>query len=413
MLETKIIDTLLKNIELIPFVELDEKWFLIAENKLLAKAFLVNGIQSLKDVEQVIKDYDPFTSIDFDHLEDRGFDGEYIAPLQKLEAMLKELKIAHLKDDLIKLSKRYSDNPTVVNFEKMRAVSEELEEEQAPPNDGSLNESLDELRSRFEKEVPMGLKSYGKLDMALGGGLKGGQLITIGARPGVGKSAFGVNLAAKILERNPKARVDFFVLEMSQRSMVERFITLKTGVQTLKIQHAKKMIGSNKEKEKVMASYDYYENSKLRIYDDLFDCDDIIRTIRRNSRENDEYIAFIDYLGLMQVSDKRKQAYEKVSEITRKLKMLTNDSDIPVVVFSQLNRAIESRQNKRPNLSDLRDSGSVEQDSNIVGFLYATEPRDDEEEFTILDIQKNREGNIGAVKYRFDKALMNFEEVFT
>lgn len=413
MLETKIIDTLLKNIELIPFVELDEKWFLIPENKLLAKAFLVNGIQSLKDVEQVIKDYDPFTSIDFDHLEDRGFDGEYIAPLQKLEAMLKELKIAHLKDDLIKLSKRYSDNPTVVNFEKMRAVSEELEEEQAPPNDGSLNESLDELRSRFEKEVPMGLKSYGKLDMALGGGLKGGQLITIGARPGVGKSAFGVNLAAKILERNPKARVDFFVLEMSQRSMVERFITLKTGVRTLKIQHAKKMIGSNKEKEKVMASYDYYENSKLRIYDDLFDCDDIIRTIRRNAKENDEYIAFIDYLGLMQVSDKRRQAYEKVSEITRKLKMLTNDSDIPVVVFSQLNRAIESRQNKRPNLSDLRDSGSVEQDSNIVGFLYATEPRDGEEEFTILDIQKNREGNIGAVKYRFDKSLMNFEEVFT
>ena len=84
-------------------------------------------------------------------------------------------------------------------------------------------------------------------------------------------------------------------------------------------------------------------------------------------------------------------------------------SDIPLVLFSQLNRGIEARQNKRPMLSDLRDSGSIEQDSNVVGFLYAEE-QEGQEEITYLDIKKNREGNIGVNKFHFDKAAMRFEE---
>ena len=91
--------------------------------------------------------------------------------------------------------------------------------------------------------------------------------------------------------------------------------------------------------------------------------------------------------------------------------MLTNESDIPLVLFSQLNRGIESRQNKRPMLSDLRDSGSIEQDSNVVGFLYA-EAQEGKEEITFLDFQKNREGNTGVTRFKFDKAAMKFEERF-
>ena len=227
--------------------------------------------------------------------------------------------MAHLEDGLTRTTRRYAENPTAANFGKIKAAIDDLDEAQRPKEDGRLDNSLNQLSERLKPDVSMGLKSFGMLDMILGGGLKGGQLITIGARPGVGKTAFGVNLAEKVLERNQSARIDFFVLEMSQRSMVERFITSRTGIKTINVQHARKMT-TPEEKKQLQEAYEHLKRQNLRIYSNIFEVDEIIRTIRRNARENPEYLAIVDYLGLISVSDKRKQAYEKVSEITRKLK---------------------------------------------------------------------------------------------
>lgn len=409
--QKQVLANLLLKPEIAAYIELDESWFIDQMDRQIVSVITNSpGISSHSEIERLIRNENPFSPVDEDLLFKIAAEGEYIDTLAKTETLLASIKVAHYEDQLTRATRRYTENPTAANFGKMKAAIDELDEAQRPKDDGRLDNSLNQLAERLEIDAPMGLKSFGMLDMILGGGLKGGQLITIGARPGVGKTAFGVNLAEKVLERNRSARIDFFVLEMSQRSMVERFITSRTEIQTLNIQHAKKMT-TNSEKKQLQEAYRQLKRQNLRIYSNLFEVDDIIRTIRRNARENPEYLAIIDYLGLMSVSDKRKQAYEKVSEITRKLKMLTNESDIPLVLFSQLNRGIEARQNKRPMLSDLRDSGSVEQDSNVVGFLYS-DAQEGKEELTYLDIKKNREGNTGVTKFAFNKPLMKFEERF-
>ena len=102
------------------------------------------------------------------------------------------------------------------------------------------------------------------------------------------------------------------------------------------------------------------------------------------------------------------RSHIQVGEITRTLKILTNELNIPIILLSQLNRAVENRQDKKPNLSDLRESGSVEQDSNVVMFLH--EDGEDEGK-TIVSVAKNREGFTGDIEYRFLKSKMYFEEV--
>lgn len=407
--QRQVLANLLLKPEIAAYVELDDSWFIDQVDRQIVSVIANSpGISSHTEIERAVRNIDPFSPVSEDLLFNIASDGEYLDTLAKTETLIESIKIAHFEDQLTRATRRYTENPTAANFGKMKEAIDSLDEAQRPKDDGRLDSSLDQLTERLNIDVSMGLKSFGMLDMTLGGGLKGGQLITIGARPGVGKTAFGVNLAEKVLERNRSARIDFFVLEMSQRSMVERFITSRTGIKTLNIQHAKKMTTAE-EKKQLQETYRQLKSQNIRIYSNSFEVDDIVRTIRRNARENPEYLAIIDYLGLISVSDKRKQAYEKVSEITRKLKMLTNESDIPLVLFSQLNRGIEARQNKRPMLSDLRDSGSIEQDSNVVGFLYAEE-QEGQEEITYLDIKKNREGNIGVNKFHFDKAAMRFEE---
>ena len=410
-MQKQVIANVLLKPEIAAFIELDDSWFIDPVDQKIISVITSNpGIQKHTDIEKAIRNEEPFSPVDADLLFSKASEGEYIDTLAKTETLIASIKVAHLEDGLTRTTRRYAENPTAANFGKMKAAIDDLDEAQRPKEDGRLDNSLNQLSERLKTDVSMGLKSFGMLDMILGGGLKGGQLITIGARPGVGKTAFGVNLAEKVLERNRSARIDFFVLEMSQRSMVERFITSRTGIKTINVQHARKMT-TPEEKKQLQEAYEHLKRQNLRIYSNIFEVDEIIRTIRRNARENPEYLAIVDYLGLISVSDKRKQAYEKVSEITRKLKMLTNESDIPLVLFSQLNRGIESRQNKRPMLSDLRDSGSIEQDSNVVGFLYA-EAQEGKEEITFLDFQKNREGNTGVTRFKFDKAAMKFEERF-
>jgi replicative DNA helicase len=162
---------------------------------------------------------------------------------------------------------------------------------------------------------------------------------------------------------------------------------------------------------RIKESMDAYRGLNIRVFDRTPNLGDILATIRRNASktERNKYVAMIDYIGLINVAGDLPR-YMQVSEITRELKVAANEYDIPIVELSQLNRGIESRMDKRPTLSDLRESGSVEQDSNVVGFLY--KPNEEEApQIERLAIEKNRDGVTGDLYFNFIGSEMKFQEI--
>jgi len=322
----------------------------------------------------------------------------------------KQLKEEFLTDKIITAATNLTNMPNRENLSMLEYLMDVKAQEDEEEATGEIKPITDSLRDRFDKDLPEGLKTYGGLDMAFNGGIRGNKLITLAARPAVGKSAFAVNLALKVMERNSNVTIDFFSLEMGDIDVMERFVMAKTGLAAIKVQRPKKT-ASEKEKLQLEGAYQYFDKSDMRIYDNKFDVDDIIRTIRKRGRDKKDYIAIVDYIGLVGVSDKRKDTTARVSEITLKLKRLTNNLNIPILALAQLNR--EVKQTDQPQLSHLRDSGSIEQDSNAILFLH--EKADDRfpgKVLTQLTVAKNREGSTGKVDFAFDKPHMHFDEQY-
>ena len=161
----------------------------------------------------------------------------------------------------------------------------------------------------------------------------------------------------------------------------------------------------------VKQSMQDYSKLDIRVYDRTPNLSDILTVIRRNAAKakSNKYVAFVDYIGLVSAPN-QSERYLQVGEITRQLKVTANEYDVPIIALSQLSRAIESRMDKRPALSDLRESGSIEQDSNVVGFLY--KPNEEEApQVERLAIEKNREGATGDIYLVFTPSEMKFMEI--
>ena len=175
-------------------------------------------------------------------------------------------------------------------------------------------------------------------------------------------TAYAINLAIEMLQRQPDVQIDFFTLEMTKIAMAKRFVSRLTGINSYKFKNTKTML-KDEEKREVIAKMDWLNKTGLRIHDSKFKLSDIERTIRqrRHEHRDGEYIAFIDYVGLVNAGGGLDR-YLEVGKISRTLKLLTNELNIPIVVLSQLNRGVEARQDKKPVLSDLRESGDLEQD---------------------------------------------------
>lgn len=220
-------------------------------------------------------------------------------------------------------------------------------------------------------------------------------------------TAYGVSLVVEILQKNPNVQVDFFSLEMSKTEMFKRFVARTTGINGYKFKNAKIALNDD-EKRQVIKSADWFNKTGLRIHDNKFSLSAIERTIRQRKHEAEgDYLAVIDYIGLIDAEDNNIQRNQAIGKISRKLKRLTNELEIPILVMSQLNRGVEHRENKVPVLADLRESGDLEQDANVVGFLSENKERDHVIDFTIA---KNRNGQLGTLYYDFFKPAMTFTE---
>lgn len=201
-------------------------------------------------------------------------------------------------------------------------------------------------------------------------GFQNGALIILAARPAMGKSAFALNLAYNVatLNKGGQARVAVFNLEMSSEQLVERMIASNSQISLKNIKS-----GSLQQSEWLRFNTAINNLSGLNIYfDDSSDTS--IASIRSKCRKLklDEGLDFIviDYLQLIASSDNRQSEFDKVTKISRSLKLLARELEVPVLTLSQLSREVEKRDDKHPGMADLRSSGSIEQDADIVMFLY-------------------------------------------
>lgn len=240
-------------------------------------------------------------------------------------------------------------------------------------------------------------------------GLKNSDFMILAARPSMGKTAFALNIAS-YLSIKKDTPVAFFSLEMSSNQLIHRIFSsygliplfnLKSG--NLDDAHTQKLIKvSNK-----------LSQSKLIINDEISNLMSLRSIARKLKRENDIKLIIIDYLQLLE-GTRRENRNLEISEISRSLKILAKELDIPIIALSQLSRSVESRQAKKPMLSDLRESGSLEQDADIVMFLYREDyynPETENKNITDVIIAKNRNGPTGTIPVYFHKEYVRFQDL--
>ena len=216
----------------------------------------------------------------------------------------------------------------------------------------------------------------------------------------MGKSALALNIAVNMaIDKGYKAAV--FQLEMNQISIVERIMANRASIPMDKL---KKGELSHKEWDAVVNISNQLSASGINIYDDVYSLKEIRSECKRLKLQKGLDVVFIDYLQLIENGSGNRTRNEEVSQISRSLKLIAKELDITVVALSQLSRAPEARNDHRPQLSDLRDSGSIEQDADVVMFLYRNAYYDPEsEDAGALDIiiAKHRNGETGTIKARW------------
>ena len=199
-------------------------------------------------------------------------------------------------------------------------------------------------------------------------GLQNGDLILVAGRPSMGKTAFGLSIAASFIENNIPSV--FYSLEMSSRSVMYRIISILSKVELKRIFQAKELTDSDF--EKIGKAVELIEKSNFFIDDtSALSPSEILSRSRKLKREQPELgLIVIDYLQLMRADQSNPSRVNEISEISRATKALAKELDIPVIALSQLNRASETRTNKVPILADMRDSGALEQDADLVIFPF-------------------------------------------
>ena len=244
-------------------------------------------------------------------------------------------------------------------------------------------------------------------------GLQPSDLIIVAARPSMGKSSLVLNIAEHVALAGHKS-VAFFSLEMSKEQLVQRLLCSQAQIDASRLR-----IGQLQESEwpKLVQAADNLSNAKIMLDDTPgMTALEMRSKARRWKNENGLDLIIVDYLQLMQGSSKRASdnRQQEMSDISRSLKGLARELNVPVIALSQLSRSVEQRTSKRPMLSDLRESGALEQDADIVCFIYRDDyynPDTDQKNVAELIVAKHRNGAVGTVPLYFRKDITRFYDL--
>jgi replicative DNA helicase len=246
---------------------------------------------------------------------------------------------------------------------------------------------------------------------ALTGGMNGGDLAILAARPSMGKTALALNIARNhAVDYN--GCVAFFSLEMTKRELVLRLLLGEAKIDNSRFRAG--MLGDT-DWRKLTQAASVLENARI-LFDDSMavTVGDLAAKARRLDRDQKLSLLVIDYIQLVSGRGDGERREQQVADISRSLKLLAKDLDIPVIALSQLNRGPENRPDKRPQLSDLRESGAIEQDADIVMFVYRDEVYDHESPDAgkaEVIISKQRNGPTGTVKLQFENKFGRFHSL--
>ena len=336
--------------------------------------------------------------------------------------IVKEKKILR---DLISASGDISEKAfsTGMDMEEMMDDIEKrifsISQKSVPQKFSSIGEGLKGAYERIERlhsgegglrGVPSGFQD---LDNILSG-FQRSDLVVLGARPSIGKTSLALDIARSIAV-NHKQPVGIFSLEMSKEQVIDRFISSQANVPLWNLR-----TGKLKEDDAfscIQGALD--ELSKAPIFIDDTPSPNILQMrsmARRLQSESGLSLLVVDYLQLIQPRTSSDNMVSQITEISRGLKGLARELNIPVIALSQLSRAVDQRENKRPRLSDLRESGSIEQDADVVMFIYRKDhekanPSPEEMGMTEIIVAKHRNGPTGTIKLRFDQEKVSFMSV--
>lgn len=275
--------------------------------------------------------------------------------------------------------------------------------------DTILQRSFEKIRHALAEPqgltgVPTNFADFDKITS----GLQKSDLILLAARPSMGKTALALNMAMNAaLEKNV---VVIFSLEMSEKQLVDRILSAYSGINSRKFNTGKL---DSQEFNELVETLQYLMGTKLFIDDtERISVSELHSKALKIKNEYGLNLIVIDYIQLIQpAKEYRGNRVQEITEISRELKLLAKKLDVPIIAVSQLSRNVEQRNDKRPILSDLRDSGALEQDADIVIFLYREDFYDSESlnpNINELIIAKNRNGITGTVELQFDSECLRF-----
>lgn len=415
-LEQKILAKMLNDIDDVKMQGIEAKWFEDRTHYQLASTLLKEGFNynDYSEIELAVRDTFPQTALTEDWLHEVKFEEVFV---DDLASSVQSLKEGYYQRRLNKAMMEHIQYPSKKNKEKVEDCFRELDQSKEKKSDGKMTKAFDNVLRRLEGEVEGGIRTFPGLDNLFGRGWIGSILVILAARPSIGKTTYAMNVALKALRKNPKTNIDFYSIEMSEEQFLEKLVSNIMNINSYRLINPFRTL-NEEEMERYISAINWVKGTGLKVYDDVSSIDEIERTIRQNEYEatkrGEKYMAIIDYVGLVKSNSPDAQRYREVGMISQNLKRLTNELDIPILLISQLGRSVEQREDKRPILSDLRESGDLEQDANAVILLSPVYPEDLENNATNLkirvDVAKNRMGQTGSMVYRYDKPTQRFEE---
>ena len=263
-----------------------------------------------------------------------------------------------------------------------------------------------------EKEDITGINT-GLIDLnAMTGGWQNDDLIVLAARPSMGKTAFALHMGKSNCEKG--GVTDIFSLEMPDKQLTHRLLSNLGNIEGSKWKNPRKFF-SDRDYENATKAIGEYEKWNINIHDQpaqtLADIRSKIRKTKKENPDNKKHLVIIDYLQLIRAIGKYERRDLEVGSITADLKEMARAFKIPIILLSQLSRAVEQRQDKRPMMSDLRESGSIEQDADVVMFLYRDDYYNKNSELKNIieiDLAKQRNGPTGMIQASFIKEYGRF-----
>jgi replicative DNA helicase len=328
-------------------------------------------------------------------------------------------RLIDVSQDIVKVS--FDENKTLQELieeteTRLFEVSQKHVRQDITSLESILGDSFDRLDDLHRNKggirgIPTGLRD---IDKRLAG-LQRSDLVVIAARPSMGKTTLMLNFALNIATKAKQGAVLYFSLEMSKEQLVDRLLAAEAGVDAWKLRTGEGL--TDKDFEKLSAGMGELAEAPIFIDDTSgITVSDLRTKARRLHHQHPLAAIVVDYLQLMSGGSRFASTANRVqemSEISRSLKILARELNVPVVAGSQLSRSVESRNPPIPQLADLRESGSIEQDADIVAFIYRPHYYDEsaDQNITELYIKKHRNGPTGSLKLFFDRDKQRFRDL--